>query len=97
MADDALLDLWSAVCHDFDVARGFLPKQPIEKEGNVERLNEWLEQNELELALDELEMLGDDNRSPTEYWQALASAAARMGLGEHQSRLISHCTRPRNV
>jgi hypothetical protein len=87
MADAAMRKLWRAVRSDFDRARAMLPTQTNETEGSPDRLDEWLDHNELELALDELESLGEDNASPPDYWRILASAAERMGLTEHMARL----------
>jgi hypothetical protein len=86
MADAALRRLWAAVCRDFDRARALLPSPLAEAEGSVARLAEWLDHNELELALDELEALGEDISSPPAYWGHLRSAAERVGLGEHVAR-----------
>lgn len=47
---------------------------------------EWLEHNELELALDELEGLGETNPVPISFWRALLDAATNMNLGEHAER-----------
>ena len=87
MADAALLRLWAAVCRDFDRAQALLPSPPAEAQGSVARLAEWLEHNELEMALDELESLGEDNAAGPAYWQHLRLAAGRMGLAGHASRL----------
>lgn len=45
-------------------------------------LREYLENNELELALDELERLAEDRSCPREFWAAMAAAAAGMKLEE---------------
>jgi hypothetical protein len=87
MADAELRRLWVAVRQDFDRARALLPAPPAEAEGSVGRLAEWLDHNELELALGELEALGEDNTAPPAYWRELASAAERMGLAEQAERL----------
>lgn len=87
MADAALRKLWADVRQDFDRARAMFPAQPVEREGHLTQLGEWLDHNELELALDELESLGEDNAAPTAYWMALQSAAERMGLSERAHRL----------
>lgn len=87
MADAALLRLWASVCQDFERARAQLPPSPIEIEGCVARLEEWLGHNELELALGELEAIGEDNNMPPAYWRELLSAATSMGLSEHLIRL----------
>ena len=87
MTNAALRRLWAAVRRDFDRARALLPSPPVEAEGRVARLAEWLDHNELELALDELEALGEDNAASPTYWEYLRSAAERMGLAEHAVRL----------
>jgi hypothetical protein len=46
--------LWAAVRRDLDRALALLPSPPAENEGSVARLSEWLDHNELELAVDEL-------------------------------------------
>ena len=92
MADAALRRLWAVVRRDFDRARALLPSPPAEAEGSLSRLAEWLGHNELELALDELEALGEDNAAPPAYWELLQSAAERMGLTEHVERLRLRAT-----
>jgi hypothetical protein len=87
MVDRALKRLWEAVRRDFDRARSLLPVRPAEVEGSLDRLGEWLDHNELELALDELESLGEDNTAPPKFWEALRSAAERMRLTERADRL----------
>ena len=82
-----LKQLWEAVRQDFDRARSLLPARPAQVEGSLDRLREWLGHNELELALDELESLGEDNPAPPKFWEALRSAAERMGLAERADRL----------
>jgi hypothetical protein len=88
MADAALHQLWADVRRDFDRARALLPVPAAEVEGSAARLAEWLDHNELELALNELEAMGEDNSAPPGYWEHLRSAAERMGLAEHAARLI---------
>lgn len=94
MADAELHRLWAVVCQDFDRARALLPSPLAEAEGRAARLDEWLDHNELELALDELEMLGEDNAAPPAYWEYLRSAAARMGLTKHVARLSVRAALP---
>jgi hypothetical protein len=88
MAGAELLRLWAAVRQDFERARALLPSRPSQSEGNVARLVEWLDHNELGLALDELESLGQDNAAGPEYWRNLLSAAERMELAEHVARFV---------
>ena len=47
------------------------------------RYREWLDHNELELALDELEMLGNEDCAGAPFWRCLLQAATEMGLTEH--------------
>jgi hypothetical protein len=63
------------------------PAQPGEDGGAVEMYREYLDENELELALDELEMLGDANPVPPGFWHSLLKAALEMGLTTHVERL----------
>ena len=56
--------------------------------GSVTEYREYLSHNELELALDELEGLGDVNKLPIEYWKILLYAAKEMGLTKHEKRYI---------
>jgi hypothetical protein len=87
MATVELHHLWAAVRRDFDLARTLLPNPLAEKEGSAARLANWLDHNELELALDELMALGEENAAPKAYWDYLRSAAERMGLTVHLARL----------
>ena len=48
----------------------------------VENYKEYLEHNELGLALDELEGLGEFNKVTKDYWLNLLNAAKQMGLKE---------------
>jgi hypothetical protein len=92
MADASLGQLWSAVLDDFARAQSLLPERSPESDGGMTRLAEWLAHNELELALDELELLGENNAVPPAFWEALASAAERMGLVGQQERITRRCT-----
>jgi hypothetical protein len=57
--------------------------------GSLDAYNEYLEHNELELALDQLEGLGELNTVAPAYWKNLANAAETMGLHERATRLIN--------
>jgi len=87
LADAASGRPWEAVRSDFDRARALLLPLPPGAEGSAARLAEWLDHNELELALDELESLGAQCAAPREYWEHLRSASERMGLAGHMARL----------
>lgn len=61
--------------------------------GSVESINdekfiEYLAQNELELALDELEAISDDLDLTRDFWQRLLKAANAMELKEHTKRYL---------
>jgi hypothetical protein len=57
------------------------------------RFKEYVGQNELELALDELEGMSDSFELPREFWKNILKAANAMGLHEHSKRyqkFLSH-------
>lgn len=76
-----LLESWAHTRADLDRARAFLPAAEF---GLVD---EWLDHNELGLALEALEALGDERSVPAAFWAALVAAAERMKLAEHAARL----------
>ena len=49
---------------------------------------EYLEYNELGLALDEIEAISDSFELPKEFWQCLIGASNAMGLKEHSKRYM---------
>ena len=62
---------------------------PVREEpgvATVERFREWLDHNELELALDELEGLGRLNEVSSAFWRELSAAARHMNLPDHVAR-----------
>jgi hypothetical protein len=82
----ALLVMWRAVRDDLARARSLLPAQPTGTD-TLARLAEWLDNNELELALDELEGMGLESEVAGQFWVALRTAAERMGLTDRADRL----------
>jgi hypothetical protein len=48
--------------------------------------NDYLDHNELELAFDELESIGDEAHAAAPFWAELAQAAENMGLTQHAAR-----------
>ena len=90
MADrDRLHESWARTRTHLGRAAVLLPVSPVESAdgGCVRRYREWIEHNELELALDELEGLGDRSNVPGEFWSHLLDAAKEMGLRDHVLRL----------
>jgi hypothetical protein len=73
---------WAQTSEHLKAAQALLPPITLEDPeiGTLARLNEWLEHNELELALDELVSLGELNQAELLYWQNLLAAAENMGL-----------------
>lgn len=61
-----------------------LPKEIADSEerSSLQRYEEWLDQNELELAFDELDGLGCQNNCGHGFWVELQAAAENMGLVE---------------
>ncbi len=79
---------WSVTRSHLANAHHLLPEQLRDSdEGwSVERYEEWLDHNELELALEELGGLGDENDVATAFWAELLAAAENMGLAQHVER-----------
>lgn len=76
---------WAITRAHLSTAERLLPKDAVPGEGgcSLSRYREWLDHNELELALDELACVGDENTAPREFWRALMEAAQNMGLTDH--------------
>ncbi len=78
---------WAQTRRHLRNAADLLPSPTKENEdGSVERFEDWMAHNELELALDELEGLGEVNSCPPRFWRELLSAAQNMGLQMHATR-----------
>jgi hypothetical protein len=54
--------------------------------GTLAQYQDYLEHNELELALDELADVGVANSPPVEFWRKLCQAAENMELTEHVAK-----------
>jgi hypothetical protein len=86
-------------------AAQFLPDLMVSKDGvkstqvkDALRLCfEFLDHNELELALYELEYLGEENAVPPEYWQNLAAAAKLMELHERANQSMDQFKRSQST
>ena len=87
MTDD-LKSRWSRVVAHLETALALLPASPSEsaESGRVTQYQEFVRANELELALDELEGLGQRNAVHGEFWARLLGAAEEMGLHAHAIR-----------
>ena len=90
---------WRITRVQLESARNLLPKNPTENDGSnraeeigtIQSYREYLEHNELELALDQLEALGDLNNAPSGFWRSLAQAATWMGLHERAEQYQTVC------
>jgi hypothetical protein len=95
MADVKLVKLWNAIRSHLEQARRMLPQQARENFGelvdhdlaSLAVYQENLDHNELELALDQLESLGDLNDCPGGFWRNLQKAADLMGLDDRAATL----------
>jgi len=79
---------WQAARKALQLARTLLGSNPTLEDaqgrqlGSPEQLDEFLAHSELELAVGELESLGELNEVPRAYWQHLREAALRLDLSE---------------
>jgi hypothetical protein len=62
-----------------------MPEKGKELEA-AQRYHEWLYHNELELALDELEGLGEESQVDQNFWEFLRLAAIEMKRNDHAIR-----------
>ncbi len=79
---------WSRTRAHLENAFAQLPASPVDAEegGSAQQFGEWLDHNELELALDELEMLGEVNGVGRTFREFLLQAATEMNLNDHAMR-----------
>ena len=80
----ALERSWAVTARHLNAARAQLPKMPAPGAdgATLSGFEECLGQNEMELALDELEDLGRTNAPSAEFWRCLVCAAENMGLSD---------------
>jgi hypothetical protein len=82
---------WLVARDSLEAARALLPKRPTtrgpsaEVLGSLEQYREYLEHSELELALEELESLGELNAMPASFWGLLKKAADSLEMPEHSN------------
>jgi hypothetical protein len=79
---------WQITTQHLEHARALVPFSAAAQPDNeaIRRYEDWLDHNELELALDELEAMGEQHVGSTAFWQELLAAARNMGLTEHIQR-----------
>ena len=86
---------WAETERQLELARRLLPLTLVEAsaEGTLARYQEFLAANELALAMDELEGLGEQNASTAQFWGHLAEAARRMQLHGYAARYVERMAR----
>lgn len=87
---------WKLTIAELESARGYIPlnELSIESRDHLHEYNEFLEQNELELALDMLEEIGENISLPEDFWRCVKKAAEIMGL---ESRYTFYLGKIRNA
>jgi GNAT superfamily N-acetyltransferase len=88
MARADLEKSWAITVQHLEAARALISAgaAPGPDGGTLARYEEFLEHNELELALDELADVGDGNSPPAQFWRKLGLAAENMGLTQHAAK-----------
>lgn len=81
---------WAITSRHLIASKGHLPSSlPNEALDALQQMDEFLSHNELELALEEAEFLGNLCHSPPAFWAELQLAAENMGLSEASSRFAA--------
>lgn len=86
---------WKRTKAHLNDARTELPIDPVagEEGGTASDFQEFLDHNELELSLDELEGMATANPTTTHFWFSLRAAASEMNLERHRdhySQILDH-------
>lgn len=94
----AALGIDNATTRRLKAARALLPtplkEHPQIPQGSLERLEEHLAQKRPQLALAELEGLGNSNPCPPAFWHELAEAAGEMWLSDRAANFREKATQP---
>ena len=85
----ALEESWAVTRRHLDDAKQILLAKAGVDPASLAQYQEWLEHNELELALDELEALGAELPREGGFWNQLFRAARNMHLPEHARRYLN--------
>jgi hypothetical protein len=88
LAEHLLSESWKRSYRYLTAARYYLP--PVLREspesGTVAQFEQFLRHNELGLALDELEGIGETNNADPQFWSEMILAAENMELHDHAAR-----------
>jgi hypothetical protein len=91
MNQEELIQNWKRTRGFLDAATKLLPQSIEQTDERLIRYYEWLEHNELELALAELKNIGEDVSVPKQFWEELEKAARNMGLIERLDIVCATC------
>ncbi|MFZ6647785.1 hypothetical protein ACO0LO_18825 [Undibacterium sp. TJN25] len=93
MAAEHLIATWATTLRHLASARFHLPHTMGSAEASAAnaRFNAYVDENELELALDEAETLGSLCQAPPAFWKELQLAAANMRLADSEARYAALC------
>ena len=90
MATQDLRSSWAITSQHLIASKDHLPSSlPNEALDALHQMDEFLNHNELGLALEEAEFLGNLCHSPPAFWAELQLAAENMGLSEASSRFAA--------
>jgi hypothetical protein len=89
MASDELIKSWAISLHHLAASRFYVPEQLPNTEAEESWINaqSFLHRNELELALEALQELGELCTAPSAFWLELLSAAENMSLAEQATAI----------
>ncbi len=75
---------WAITRKHLEKARSFLPTYPIQTDitESIEAYQDFIDHNEFELAMGQLEGLGEVHPCPKAFWKELKLAAQNMGLAK---------------
>lgn len=84
----SLEESWSVTIKHLTAGRALLPQEMFFEEAREfdKEYAEYLDHNELELAMNVLDDLGLLCGAPNEFWHHLATAASNMGLADDAER-----------
>jgi hypothetical protein len=89
----SLHELWESNEADLVRARDTLPESALNNDA-VRRYEEYIDNNELELACDTLAPYGQDHPVNQVFWLALRDAATKMELPNQASLYEKYCESP---
>lgn len=91
MSSDELRRSWNITREHLAQARRELRPQEGASRPLVRDFEEYLEHNELELAMEALAQSGEVGSPTAEFWRALSRAAFEMGLRDRGDHFLRRC------